>query len=211
MGTTRNLAWGGMLACSVLAGAAQAAIYTCVDAKGRRLTSDRPIAECMDREQTEVSPSGAKRTLKPSLTAVEAAQEEEKARKAADEARRAAEEKQRQKLLLARYPDRAAHDSERSRALVAMDNVIAAANKRVGELHMQRAKLAQETEFYKADPSKLPPQLKRQIDEADQQMAAQQRFIASQDEEKRRVHARFDAELAQLQQLWAAAPRPAKP
>ncbi|OYX12745.1 MAG: DUF4124 domain-containing protein, partial [Acidovorax sp. 32-64-7] len=26
-------------------------IYTCVDRQGRRLTADRPIAECLDREQ----------------------------------------------------------------------------------------------------------------------------------------------------------------
>ena len=38
------LAWGSV-------GVAQAAIYTCVDAQGRRITSDRPIAACMDREQ----------------------------------------------------------------------------------------------------------------------------------------------------------------
>ncbi len=28
-----------------------AGIYTCIDAKGRRLTSDRPIPECLDRAQ----------------------------------------------------------------------------------------------------------------------------------------------------------------
>ena len=37
---------------------AQAGIYTCVDAKGRRLTSDRPIVECLDREQKELTPNG---------------------------------------------------------------------------------------------------------------------------------------------------------
>ena len=28
-------------------------VYTCVDAKGRRLTADRPIPECTDREQRQ--------------------------------------------------------------------------------------------------------------------------------------------------------------
>ena len=36
-------------------------IYTCVDAKGRRLTSDRPIMECIDREQNELSAGGTVR------------------------------------------------------------------------------------------------------------------------------------------------------
>ena len=45
------------LACLLLAVPAQAeqslvqGIYTCTDAKGRKLTSDRPIPECHDREQ----------------------------------------------------------------------------------------------------------------------------------------------------------------
>ena len=36
-------------------------IYTCVDAYGRRITSDRPIPECMDREQRQLSSSGVSR------------------------------------------------------------------------------------------------------------------------------------------------------
>jgi len=78
--------WGHFIAAGVLAawlpGAwAQAGIYTCVDAKGRRLTSDRPILDCLDREQTELSSSGkVVRKLGPSLTGEERAIEEEKQR-----------------------------------------------------------------------------------------------------------------------------------
>ena len=46
--------------------------------------------------------------------------------------------------------------------------------------------------------------LQRQIAENDEAVAEQQRFIAAQDQEKRRIAQRFDAELAQLRQLWAA-------
>ena len=42
---------------SVPAGA-QSSIYTCIDAQGRRITSDRPIPQCLDREQRELSRSG---------------------------------------------------------------------------------------------------------------------------------------------------------
>ncbi|WP_432214584.1 DUF4124 domain-containing protein, partial [Salmonella enterica] len=37
---------------------AQGGIYTCVDAKGRKLTADRPILDCIDREQKELNASG---------------------------------------------------------------------------------------------------------------------------------------------------------
>ena len=57
-------------------------IYTCTDARGRKITSDRPIIDCIDREQKELNPSGTvRRKLGPSLTVQESAVEEEKQRK----------------------------------------------------------------------------------------------------------------------------------
>jgi hypothetical protein len=189
---------------------AQAGIYTCTDAKGRRITSDRPIVECLDREQKELTPAGTvKRTLRPTLTPEEAAVEHEKQRKAAEEVARQAEEKKRERALLSRYPHRASHDTERSKALVAVDQVIATAQKRIAELETARKRLAEEAEFYKADPSKIPPKLKREIELNEQDQAAQKRFIANQNQEKQRVNNRFDEELARLQQIWAAVPRTA--
>ena len=47
-------------------------VYTCIDAKGRKLTADRPIVECIDREQKVLNPSGTVRAkVGPSLTAQE--------------------------------------------------------------------------------------------------------------------------------------------
>ena len=62
------------MACVALAAAAQAwaqqarppqEVYTCIDKHGRRITSDRPIAECLDREQRELNPSGSERRRIP--------------------------------------------------------------------------------------------------------------------------------------------------
>jgi len=184
---------------------AQVGIYTCVDAKGRRITSDRPIVECLDREQKELTPTGGvKRIIKPAQTAEEIALEEEKARKAAEERARIAEEKKRERVLLARYPDRATHDRERAQALVAVDSVITAAKMRITELEYLGRRIGQEAEFYRNDPSKIPPKIKRQIDQNEQEIAAQKRFVANQTQEKERVNARFNDELAKLRQLWAA-------
>lgn len=207
LGIAQGVALGLLLLAGGLADAwaQQRSIYTCVDAKGRRLTSDRPIAECMDREQKELNPTGTlRRTIKPGLSPAEAALEEEKARKAAEERTRQAEERRRDKLLLARYPDRDAHDKERAKALRAIDDVIVAASKRITDLQSERVRLRQDEEFYIADPTRMPHQLKRQIDENEQHQAAQKRFMAAQDEERRRVSARFDEELGKLQQLWTA-------
>jgi hypothetical protein len=56
--------------------------------------------------------------------------------------------------------------------------------------------------FYQKDPSKAPQRLRRQIDEINQAMAAQDRFIADQDAEAKRVNTRFDAERLRLTPLW---------
>ena len=57
-------------------------IYTCVDKQGRKLTSDRPIPECIDREQRELSPTGTvRRVIGPTLTEHERAAREVERRK----------------------------------------------------------------------------------------------------------------------------------
>jgi chromosome segregation ATPase len=81
--------------------------------------------------------------------------------------------------------------------------VIASANRRITELGKERSRLDAELEFYKGDLAKAPPKLKRQYEELDQQVAAQKRFIANQEAEKKRVNARYDDELVRLRQLWA--------
>jgi len=198
----------GVVAAAVLAGQLAPAwaegIYTCVDGKGRRLTSDRPIVECIDREQRELTPGGIlRRKIGPSLTADERAAEEEKQRKLVEERNRTLEEKRRERALLTRYPDKLTHDKERRLALGQVDGMVDSANQHSEELVKERRRLDLELEFFKNDPSKVPPKLKRQIEENANAMEAQKRFILAQEEEKRRINVRFDEELVKLRQLWA--------
>jgi hypothetical protein len=52
-------------------------IYSCTDAQGKRLTSDRPIPECVGREQRVLNSDGSvRRVLPPTLTAAERAEAE---------------------------------------------------------------------------------------------------------------------------------------
>lgn len=179
-------------------------IYTCVDGKGRKITADRPIVECMDRAQQELNRSGTvKRVVGPSLTAQERAAQEEKDKAAAEVRAREAEEKRRDRALLLRYPSRAVHDQERVTALAQVDEVIKASNKRTAELGEQRKAIQAEFEFYVKDPSKAPLSLKRKLEENDNSSAVQKKFIQDQEQEKKRVNLRFDEELVKLKQLWA--------
>lgn len=180
-------------------------IYTCIDSKGRRLTADRPITECADREQRVLNPSGTVKTkLAPQLTAQERAELEAKEKAKEEEQARLSEEKRRDRALIVRYPKKAVHDNERAEALAKIALVRHSAEVRAEDLQQQQNVLAQEMEFYKKDPSKIPASLQRQVEEISQNLASQARFMAEQDNETKRVNARFDEELVRLKQLWAA-------
>lgn len=180
-------------------------IFSCTDSRGRTITADRPIADCIDREQRELGPSGTvRRKLEPTYTAREQAEREERARQATLQASRANEERRRERALMMRYPNTAAHERERSEAMLQIDAVIDAARKRLGELAKERQGIDDEMEFYKKDPSKAPPSLRRKLDDSEQSAAVQNRFIAAQEDEKKRVNARFDEERARLKPLWSA-------
>lgn len=179
-------------------------VYTCIDAKGRKLTADRPIPECTDREQKVLNPSGTVRAkVGPTLTAHEKAELEQKEKQAQEEQGRVAEEKRRDRALLTRYPNKGVHDQERADALAQIGAVTKAASTRVDELVRQRVAIDGEMEFYKKDPTKAPAYLRRQLDENTQSQSVQKRFIGEQEAEAKRVNARFDDELVRLRQLWA--------
>lgn len=188
-------------------------IYSCIDGKGRRITADRPIAECMDRTQKQLSGSGlVKREIAPVLTTDERAAAEVKEKAVAEQKAREADEKKRDLALLTRYPDRAAHDKERAAVLVQVEEAIRTAVKRAEELAGQRKAINADLEFYKATPGRAPASLKRRLDENGGSVDEQKRFIAEQEAEKKRVNQRFDEELAKLRPFWseAAAAAPAR-
>lgn len=200
-----NGMWLLLAAAPALAQAPVAGIYSCVDGKGRMLTSDRPIAECVDREQKVLNPSGTVRAkLGPTLTAQERADIAAKERLENEARTQQAEDRRRERALLTRYPSRAAHDRERVQAFDQVAAVAQAAQKRVEELLKDLGRVNQEMEFYKKDPSKAPYAIRRQVDDIAQGVAVQRRFIAEQELELKRVSAHFDDELLRLKPLWEA-------
>ena len=186
-------------------GAAAQSIYTCVDAQGRRLTSDRPILACIDREQRELNNSGTtRRVVPPSLTATEREAREAREREAVLERQRARDVIRRDQALITRYPDKAAHEAGRREAMAQTQAVVDAADKRIAELAKERKAMDDEMEFYRKDPSKAPGKLRRGIEDNAQEVAEQRRAIAGQLEERKRINARFDEDALRLQPLWDA-------
>lgn len=182
-------------------------IYTCTDGSGRKLTSDRPIVECNDREQTILNPSGTvKARIGPVLTPFELSQSEARLRAEQKERAKKEEEKRMDRALLIRYPNLVAHQKDRDEAVAQIMLVKQVATARRADLLAERSKLTDEMAFYAKDPSKAPARLQRQITGVTQALAEQERFLTEKDMEIQRVHARFDEEQQRLAPLWQANP-----
>lgn len=181
-----------------------AGIYSCIDAQGRRLTSDRPIADCSSREQRVLNRDGSvQRVVPPTLTADERA-EREAAERRADVARAAqADAVRRDRNLVARFPNEAAHRKSREAALDTVRLAMKATELRVRELAAERKPLLDEAEFYKGRP--MPGRLKQQFDANDAGVDAQRQSAATQEAELVRINKLYDLELEPLRQLWAGA------
>lgn len=177
-------------------------IYTCVDASGRRITSDRPIAQCMDREQQERRSDGTvKRVIPPQMTGEERARAEALEKMRAEEKAKVEDATRRDKTLVQRYPNEAAHKLARDKELANANEVIASARKRIAELEAERKTLLTEAEFFRK--GNMPAALKRKLDENDINMGGALRTVSTQQSEITKVNERFDGELARLKRLWA--------
>ena len=178
-------------------------IYTCVDKNGRRITSDRPILECIDREQRQLNGSGTvQRVIPPSPTLEEKAQAEA-ARNAAERARqREAEEVQRDRALVLRYPNQTAHDRARANALEQVDLVIGGLSEREKSLALRLQDLDQQLAAFSAQPNNAPSLLRRQRLDAEAELAQQRRLLQQQRAERDRINTKFNDELARLTKLW---------
>lgn len=181
----------------------QPSIYTCVDPRGRRITADRPIPECMETGQHELRTSGnLKRVIPPVLTASERAQEAARVEQEARLQAQVKEEQRQNRALVLRYPDPAAHYRARAEWLEQQDGLIAAVRAREAELDRQRLSIASKIEFYRQEPDQTPAGLRQLEQENARQRAFQSAQLEAQQRERQRIEQRFDEELARLRKLW---------
>lgn len=187
------------------ADASKAGIYTCTTPDGRRLTSDRPIAECSAREQRVLNADGSLRSvLPPFLSPEERAIQEARDRKANAERIAQLDAQRRDRNLMLRFPNEAAHQRARTAALDDASKAMRISERRIKDLAQERKPLTDEAEFYKGRV--LPAKLKQQLDANDAGVEAQQQLIENQKAELVRVNKLYDVELARLKRLWAGTP-----
>jgi hypothetical protein len=160
------------------AGTASAAIYSCVDGNGKRIVPPTPTAD-------------------------ERAEQEARERQAAAERVAHQDAIRRDRNLMVRFPNEAAHQKARAKALDDVRNAVAQSEKRLAGLAAERKPLLDEAEFYVGRP--LPLKLRQQLDANDAATDAQRVLIQNQQAEMVRINALFDVELARLRKLWAGA------
>lgn len=199
--TRRALLLGAAALGVALSAAAQQGIFTCIDAKGRRHTSDRFIPQCLDREQRVLNRDGSTRqVIGPSLSLQEQAQAEAREQQLQAERAKQAEAARRDRLLVARYPSQAEHQRAREEALDEVRSLIRKSEVRIAQLEEERKPLQQETEFYRNKP--LPEKLQQALEANEVAVKAQKNLIANQQAELERINSLFDRELERLRTLW---------
>jgi hypothetical protein len=179
-------------------------IFTCVDDKGRKLTSDRLIPECNGKEQRELNKDGSlKRIIPPTLTPEERAETEARERNEAERRAATNDARRRDQNLKARYRNEEAHQRAREAALDTVRMAMRASEQRLKDLSAERKPLLDEAEFFKG--RLMPLKLKQALDANDAGTEAQKSAMANQEAELVRINRLFDAELDRLRRLWAGA------
>ena len=177
-------------------------IYSCV-VDGKRITSDRPNPACGEQRQLNADGSLYRIVPRP-LTEDERSDMEQRQRQSEIERAQRADAIRRDRNLVQRYPDNAAHRKGREKALDDIRKSVAKSNDRIILLTAERKPLLEEAEFYAGKT--LPNKLKLALDANDASLAAQKALIQNQEIEVKRIDDLFDVELARLKKLWAGTP-----
>ena len=175
---------------------------------GKKLTSDRLIAECAHKEQRELNPDGSlKRIIPPTPTADELAAKEQQDREAKLQSAAKNDAVRRDRNLMQRFPDEASHRKAREQALAELRIAAKSSSGRIAELQSERKKLEDEKQFYVNDrvSRPLPSQLKQKLDANDASLEAQKSLAQNQAAEMDRINALYDTELERLRKLWGGA------
>jgi hypothetical protein len=176
-------------------------IYSCTDAKGRRYTSDRPVPECQDREQRMLNNDGSvRKVLPPAMTPSERTEADARELQATQLRAAQQEAARRDRMLMLRYPNQAAHDAARNAALDDLRQSIALIERRLATLVEERKPLVQEATSHVKTP--VPLKLRQQINANEAATGAQRDLVQAQQTELVRLTERYDAELATLKRLW---------
>jgi hypothetical protein len=182
-------------------------IYQC-ELNGKKVTSDRPIPECINKDQRQLNPDGSLRSIiTPTLTDDERAEKERLDREREVERVAKNDAIRRDRNLMQRFPNEAEHNKARMKALDDLRVSAKNSEARIALLMVERKKLEDEKQFYVNDRvnKPLPSGLKQKLDANEASLEAQKSLAQNQESEVARINSLYDIELKRLKKLWAGA------
>ena len=182
---------------------ASSVAYTCTDASGRRITSDRPIPACLDREQRMISSTGTVRVVPPQQTAVERQAQDARKREQELAQRQQEREQRRASTLINRYPTPASYEAARTQDQAAAKIRRDEAQARVQELQTTLKPLETEIAAFGKDPAKVPAALRNRAKRLHDDINLQQSVVKQEQSEIDRINVRYDTDLPVLKAEWA--------
>lgn len=188
--------------------AAQARIFCCDDAKGRKVCADFVPPQCANRAYEERDGQGRifKKYDAP-LNAEQQARRDAELARADTEKRKALEAQRHSAALLASYANEKEIDSARDRALAVLEKNLQQSRAKLDEANKVKKKLDGEKASFKNKP--LPAQTKALIRDNESELRAQQAAVEAQTKEMEEVRARFAAEKQQYLALTGKKPEAA--
>jgi hypothetical protein len=180
------------------------AIYSCTDADGRVISSDRPIAACSQRPMRELNADGSvRRIIAPPMTKEQQREQAALQKERQDEAWARKVQQSRDRNLLLTFEDERSLESMRRRGLADIDHEIRLATQRILSMDKE-LKIAQEAAapWQEENPRKaLPFHFQQRITDAANAILAEDALIADRNIERDRVNSRFDADARRLREL----------
>lgn len=187
---------------------AHAEIYSCKDAAGRLITSDRPIPECADRPLTVRKNVGqAPREIPRPLTAEERKKAEQEEERRKQELIAEEEQRKQERYLLAHYRNEEDLERDRKEKLAAVREKI-----RIGDEQIQFvSKLLSELEAQQQQKSKVSPSentfYQNRANSLKASIQRNQALNKSYEAELGKINEQFDTVLQQYREILAAKKR----
>lgn len=190
--------------------AAQARIFCCQDAKGRKVCADFMPPECTNRAYEERSSQGhlLKKYAAP-LTAEQQARHDAELVKAEEEKRKVLEGRRQALALASNYANEKEIDATRDRSLAVVEKNLQKAQAKLEAANKEKLKLDREKDFYKKKP--MPREMKTRIRDNDSELKAQQAAVDGYIKEMDDIRARFADEKRRYLEVTGKKPESVEP
>lgn len=171
-------------------------VFMCHISSERVLSSDRPIPECMEKEQRVFGPNGLVIDIIPPASELRA-REQRLAQQKEEEQLRAAIAGRKDHLLFI-YPDAAAHDAKRQQDLEPLHNKLNASNEQIDFLEQQLSELKE------ARAAQTPSlnYTKEREEKLRNDLSVQQHIVTTLRQQIEFLNKKYDEEKKFLSEYW---------